>query len=361
MTDRGNPVEEVQERLTLADVAAESLLASTHLHRYEFAAALVEGRRVLDLCCGTGYGSRILAGRAAAVRGVDIDRETVAVARREAGQGERDAPVDFEQGDALDYLTALDPSGCDAVVCFEGIEHVPDPVAVVDALAGLARRGTRLIVSLPNSHGFEEENPFHLTDFGYEEAMALFARLGEPVVLSQYLAEGSLLLGGSAPGRDLDGRLVGDAEPEPQWANHWLAVVNVPRDELRRAVARLRIGASANNNEYMRTLERANQELELANQRLARARLGVHDAAAATVLHKYARRAIEAEARAEQLEQRLAIEVEVAKQNDRYFQDARRALSAPRYRAVDAVRDVVLAIPGLRWLLRVLRGRAPGP
>jgi 2-polyprenyl-3-methyl-5-hydroxy-6-metoxy-1,4-benzoquinol methylase len=351
MTERANSADQAQERLSPDEVAAESLLASTHLHRYEFAAELVDGLRVLDLCCGTGYGAHILAGRAAAVRGVDIDEEAIAVARRTAERSRLGAPVEFTRADALDHLRGLNPTTCDVVLCFEGIEHVPDPVGLLDAMAGLARQGKRLIVSLPNSRGFDEENPFHVIDPGYEEAMELFARLGEPIVISQFLAEGSILLERDKRARELAGRLVGDAEPAPEWANNWVALVGVPREELRRATARLHVAASANNNEYMRALERANMELARVNRRLARNWLGVHDAAAATILHKYERRATEAENRVAWLEDRLALEVEVAKRNDRLFQDARRALASPRYRAADKVRDLVLATPGVGRLL----------
>jgi 2-polyprenyl-3-methyl-5-hydroxy-6-metoxy-1,4-benzoquinol methylase len=356
MTEREGGVEDAQERLSREDIAAEGLLASTHLHRYELASELVHGLRVLDLCCGTGYGSQILARRAVAVTGVDNDAETIAAAQRQLEQNAGGERIDFSHADAIEYLERVSGDAYDAVVCFEGIEHVPDPVAVVDGMARLARRGARVIVSLPNSRGFNEENPFHVTDFGYEEAMDLLTRLGEPVVLSQFLAEGSLLTE-AEPDREVVGRLVGDAQPTPEWANNWVAVVNVPSDELRRAVARLRIATSAHHNEYMRDLERANRELERANGRLARAWLGVHDAAAASVMHRYESRAQEAEARVEYLEQRLELEIEIAKQNDRYFQEARVALAAPRYRAVDKLRDLVLVVPSGRRLVRAMSRR----
>ena len=48
-----------------------------HLHRYFFAADLAEGKRVLDLGSGEGYGSAILAERAKSVLGVELDPEAV--------------------------------------------------------------------------------------------------------------------------------------------------------------------------------------------------------------------------------------------------------------------------------------------
>ena len=49
-----------------------------HLHRYHAVGELVDGLQVLDVACGEGYGSTILARRAASVIGVDISVEAVA-------------------------------------------------------------------------------------------------------------------------------------------------------------------------------------------------------------------------------------------------------------------------------------------
>jgi 2-polyprenyl-3-methyl-5-hydroxy-6-metoxy-1,4-benzoquinol methylase len=43
-----------------------------HWHRYHFAAPLVSGLDVLDVACGEGYGSALLASRATKVIGADI-------------------------------------------------------------------------------------------------------------------------------------------------------------------------------------------------------------------------------------------------------------------------------------------------
>ena len=48
-----------------------------HLHRYAYAAEFVQNKRVLDLACGEGYGSYLLAQKATAVVGIDIDEQTI--------------------------------------------------------------------------------------------------------------------------------------------------------------------------------------------------------------------------------------------------------------------------------------------
>src|SRR4051812_14059261 len=52
-----------------------------HLHRYLVAAHLCESKDVLDVACGNGYGSYILAQIAREVCGVDVDPETIHHAR----------------------------------------------------------------------------------------------------------------------------------------------------------------------------------------------------------------------------------------------------------------------------------------
>ena len=330
-----------KERLEPADLEAGGLLAAVHIHRYEFAARLCAGRRVLDLCCGTGYGSRILARAATAVHGIDVSEEALATARSELQEDER-ARVSFERADAVAYLRKLPAGAFDAIVCLEGVEHVADPEALLGELVRLAEDGTVLIVSLPNSRGFEERNGFHVTDFGYEEMRAAVDRFPDAVVLSQYLAEGSLILTPDAR-RDsgVHGRLVEAGSPEDSseiWANHWLVLVGADSAQIEQAQAGLLLVAAPHHNQYMRQLERANAELFRTNRRLARGWLGVHDAAAAS-----------AEARRVRLEAKVADLERIARHHEA-------ALEAPRYRAVDAVRTLAFSIPGVATLLR-LRSR----
>jgi 2-polyprenyl-3-methyl-5-hydroxy-6-metoxy-1,4-benzoquinol methylase len=323
-----------KERLDPADLEAGGLLAAVHIHRYEFAARLCAGRRVLDLCCGTGYGARILAREATAVHGVDVSEEALATARSELHGDER-ARVSFERDDALAYLRRLPVGGFDAIVCLEGVEHVADPQALVGELVRLAEDGTELIISLPNSRGFEERNEFHVTDFGYEEMRAVADRFPDAIVLSQYLAEGSLILTGDG-GRDSEvhGRLIDAGAPEVSsevWANHWLVLIGVDSAQVEQAQAGLVLVAAPHHNQYMRQLERTNAELFRTNSRLARGWLGVHDAAAA--------RCMRLEAKVVELE--------------RIARHHKAALEAPRYRAVDAIRRVAFGIPGVATLLRL--------
>jgi 2-polyprenyl-3-methyl-5-hydroxy-6-metoxy-1,4-benzoquinol methylase len=313
---------DAQERLSLTEVRQENLLTAQHLHRYELAAGLCDGLRVLDLACGAGYGSEILSARAGSVVGVDVDPGAI----EEASAGITAANVEFEVADAVGYLRTDVARSFDAIVCFEALEHLDDPHEALDELARLADSGAKVIVSIPNSKGFEEENEFHKTDFGYEEAMAAFARLGEPTVVFQYLAEGSLIR--TADGGDTTARVVAAERAEPEYANHFIALVGFGDAAVEDA--RMSLAAAPNYNSYIRTLEAANDDLYRTNRRLARGFLGVNDTAAATVIARI-------ESNTEQ-----AAEIE----------RLRSRLEWPRYRAADRVAAVLRKVPGLSRLAR---------
>jgi SAM-dependent methyltransferase len=288
---------DVVERLTLEAAAADTLLALEHRHRYELAAELLAGSRVLDLCCGSGYGTALLGATAVAVTGVDRDAASIDMAR---SRFEGEAKLEFQCMDALSYLRSRATEEFDAIVCFEGLEHLDDIEAVLERLRELAARGTRLLLSVPNSKLFDEENEHHRSQFGYEEALAAMKGFPAPLLLPQYLAEGSLIVPpGATKAAEPQIALRGGAEPEH--ANHLLFAINLSADELLAAAhGRLQLTAAPRHNAYVRRLEWLNDRLWRENARLARERIGKAGAAAASHLVKV--RAREQELTAELLE-----------------------------------------------------------
>lgn len=261
----------VDERLSLEAVSEHTLIALEHRHRYQFAKAACRDRRVLDLCCGIGYGSELIAEVAAAV--VGVDRDAAAIDTAQATVGHRSAAT-FVAADALDHLRRLEPEDIDVVLCFEGLEHLPHVEDVAAQLLRLVRGGVGIIVSVPNSATFGERNEFHLTDFDLVSARTLFGDLPELVVAYQTHAEGSLIRGEAAgPVRAEVGL---DGEQDLDWANHFLLLAGVDSDALLGAAdASLHLAVAPVNHRYMRGLEEANRALQAANGRLGRERLGL--------------------------------------------------------------------------------------
>ena len=155
---------------TLPDVPEENYWYRRHLAVYEWVAERCRGLDVVDMACGEGYGSSVLARRAATVVGVDANPEAHEHARlRYSRPGLR-----FER-DLVDRFA----EPCDAVVFLQTIEHVEDPAAVLAHFRSMLRPGGAVYVSTPNvltlaPPGAEKsDNPWHLREYTAEEFRAL--------------------------------------------------------------------------------------------------------------------------------------------------------------------------------------------
>ena len=89
-----------------------------HVHRYCFALPYVAGRRVLDVACGEGYGSDLLAQVAGTVIGIDIDVQTVLTAAARY----RRPNLNFLAANANSI--PIEHASIDVVTSFETIEHI---------------------------------------------------------------------------------------------------------------------------------------------------------------------------------------------------------------------------------------------
>ncbi len=138
-----------------------------HLHRYLWAAELVEGRRVLDLASGEGFGAAVLARSARSVVGVDIDKRTVEHSRLNYKM----RGLSFAVADARE-LSTFDDGSFDAVVAFEMIEHVEDQERVLDEIQRVLAPDGFLIMSTPDREAYGEasqENPYHVHELDRDE------------------------------------------------------------------------------------------------------------------------------------------------------------------------------------------------
>jgi SAM-dependent methyltransferase len=327
----------VQERLSLSAVSADTLIAAEHVHRYRLAARICKDLRVLDLACGSGYGSAILSETASAVLGLDNDAATVDMAQATLGH---DYGIRFETGDAIEFLCHDLAADWDVIVCFEGLEHFKAPKDAIAALARHADAGVRLLISVPNSRAFEERNEFHLTDFGYEEAVVAFKSLGEVTLLYQYHAEGSLIR--AEREAEVAGEFVLSGHGEPEYANHFIAAVNLDDEQLVELPdsARMHLAVAPDYNRHMQNLEKANQDLWRENARIARHRLGQADAAAATALMRVQQELRQRDARNAELEGEVKRLTEL--------------LTTPRHRFVEQAREQTMVSPRLFGIVRRL-------
>ncbi len=176
-----SPLELTGER-TLPDVPAENYWFRRHLAVYEWIAARTRGQDVIDLACGEGYGSDVLARSASHVLGVDANLETFEHAR---ARYVRDN-LRFERGLVE---THGEPGAFDAVVFLQTIEHVLDPTDVLRHVRSLLVPGGTAYVSTPNvltlapAGAERSDNPWHLREYRHEEFRALCESVFGPVEL----------------------------------------------------------------------------------------------------------------------------------------------------------------------------------
>ena len=111
-----------------------------HWHRYHFAARAVAGKRVLDVACGEGYGTALLAQAAAEVTGVDLSAEAIEHASK-AYAGARNARFVCAPCTRL----PLADGSIDVAVSFETIEHIADQAPFLDELARVLAPGGHLL------------------------------------------------------------------------------------------------------------------------------------------------------------------------------------------------------------------------
>ena len=127
-----------------------------HLTRYIFAAKYVKDARVLDIACGSGYGSSYLIRKGAkSVIGVDMSEEAVNIAKANFQK----PGLSFQVGTA-ENLPFADKS-FDVITSMGTIDHMNNPAAFLQHAQRVLRPGGYFICSLLNR---EAMSPFPIRE-----------------------------------------------------------------------------------------------------------------------------------------------------------------------------------------------------
>lgn len=151
-----------------------------HLRRYLFAQQFVYNRHVLDIACGTGYGSDILLrGGARQVISVDLSAAAVEYAAR------RWRNRQFVQADAAHL--PLPGGAVETIVSFETLEHLPDPERFLSEARRVLAADGYLIISTPNRaiaspHSDTPYSPYHTFEPTRAELIDLLEKSGWKVL-----------------------------------------------------------------------------------------------------------------------------------------------------------------------------------
>ena len=113
------------------------------------------GKKVLDVGCGGGILAEAMAQRGADVTGIDMGQANLNTAKLHAL--ESGVNVDY-QCIAVEQLAEQQPASFDVVTCLEMLEHVPDPLSIIQACSKLVKPGGQVVFSTinrnPKSYAF---------------------------------------------------------------------------------------------------------------------------------------------------------------------------------------------------------------
>ncbi|HET7627468.1 MAG TPA: class I SAM-dependent methyltransferase [Bacillales bacterium] len=146
-----------------------------HVARYYFATPYVKGK-VLDIACGTGYGTQMIAklckNKAEVVVGADKDAKALTYAKgRYHHPLIRWAEADAENAELPSALGTFT-----TIVSFETIEHLHDDRRFLRNLHAMLEPGGTLVLSTPfgRGRGRPTNEPFHVHQLTPDEFRALF-------------------------------------------------------------------------------------------------------------------------------------------------------------------------------------------
>jgi len=188
--DSRTPLATTGERL-MTDNRSENV--PEHLHRYALACRLARGVDTLDIACGEGYGTNLLASHAASVVGVDVSADAIAHASRKYKR----SALRFLLGSAT--AIPLTDASVDLVVSFETLEHLREQDEMLREIRRVLRPGGQLIMSSPDKRFYTDatghKNQYHLRELYCDEFRELVGRyFPHTQMMYQRISYGSIIV-----------------------------------------------------------------------------------------------------------------------------------------------------------------------
>ena len=167
-----------------------------HVVTYNFASRHVQGRKVLDYGCGSGYGTYRMSGESESIIGIDIAEDAVAYAKSHyQADNLQFRQVEPAESSPLPFKDA----SFDTVLSFQVIEHVHDVSQYLAEIARVLRSGGVFICATPDRStrllpGQKPWNMWHVVEYdvgglekvlsGHFPTIEMLRMGGEPEVLA---------------------------------------------------------------------------------------------------------------------------------------------------------------------------------
>lgn len=164
-----------------------------HLHRYLLASQFCAEKNVLDIACGEGYGSSLLANYAFSVVGIDISENAINHARTKYDKKN----LKFIVGDCVQI--PLPDKSIDFVVSFETIEHIENHEQMMAEVVRVLKPTGLVLISSPDKLSYTLEsgikNPFHAKELLEQEFKDLLSTYFKRTIFwGQRVVYGSTIL-----------------------------------------------------------------------------------------------------------------------------------------------------------------------
>lgn len=105
----------------------------------------IRGKKVLDLCCGEGYNTRLMAGKGARMTGVDFSKEMIKLALAEEKIKKQD--IKYLISDAAD-LRVLKGASFEVVAAFMALMDIEDYRGAIQEVARVLKKSGRFVFAI---------------------------------------------------------------------------------------------------------------------------------------------------------------------------------------------------------------------
>ncbi len=153
-----------------------------HIQRYDFAKPFIRQKKVLDLGCGSGYGSfELIKLGAKKVEAVDISSKAINYAKKNYHHKN----LFFRVADATSI--PFPDNSFDVIVSFEVIEHIKNYQMFIKEAFRVLKKPGYFIFSTPNKDQYRANtSAYHYKEFNPTDLKQLFKKYGGLKLYGQY-------------------------------------------------------------------------------------------------------------------------------------------------------------------------------